>query len=168
MVVGAIGGVINVLDDRIPTSVPKKGYAGQIHLPVHTVANENIGVVGLTLGKENFALRLEELKRHAQDYRMPKRAGELDSYCLQGSYNRTDNFNIGASWIGEKSYIGMAYGIQHSNMVCRVIAILTVMNIALREIGIARKMIIRITMYIDTHMPIVSTTTIAMVFLLLI
>lgn len=111
---GAIGGVINVLDDRIPTSVPEKGYAGQIDLRTNSVANENTGAVGLTLGKENFALRLEGLKRHAQDYRMPKRAGELDSYRLQGSYNRTNNFNIGASLIGEKGYFGLAYGIQHN------------------------------------------------------
>src|SRR3546814_19878081 len=37
---GAIGGVVNVIDKKIPIRVPEKGYEGELELRANSVANE--------------------------------------------------------------------------------------------------------------------------------
>ncbi|WP_227718614.1 TonB-dependent receptor plug domain-containing protein [Morganella morganii] len=56
---GTIGGAINVIDSKIPMSVPEKGYEGELHYQYDSVSKGNTGSVGLTLGENNLALRLE-------------------------------------------------------------------------------------------------------------
>ncbi|WP_444816558.1 TonB-dependent receptor [Stutzerimonas frequens] len=106
---GAIGGVVNVIDKKIPTHVPEKGYEGELELRANSVANEGAGVFGITAGSGNFAVRAEGTKRQADPYEIP---GSPDKQ--EGSYNDTDSFNLGASFIGERGYIGAAYGEQNN------------------------------------------------------
>lgn len=105
---GAIGGVVNVIDRKIPTYVPEKGYAGELELRANSVANEGAGVFGITAGTGNFAFRAEGSKRQADDYEIPASPGKQE-----GAYNDTDTFNLGGSFIGERGYIGLAYGEQN-------------------------------------------------------
>lgn len=105
---GAIGGVVNVIDRKIPTYVPEKGYEGELELRANSVANEGAGVFGITAGTGNFAVRAEGTKRQANDYEIPGSPGKQE-----GSYNDTDSFNLGGSFIGERGYIGLAYGEQN-------------------------------------------------------
>lgn len=106
---GAIGGVVNVIDKKIPTHVPEKGYEGELELRTNSVANEGAGVFGITAGSGHFAVRAEGTKRQADPYEIP---GSPDKQ--EGSYNDTDSFNLGASFIGERGYIGAAYGEQNN------------------------------------------------------
>ncbi|OMG63329.1 TonB-dependent receptor [Stutzerimonas balearica] len=106
---GAIGGVVNVIDKKIPTHVPEKGYEGELELRTNSVANEGAGVFGITAGSGHFAVRAEGTKRQADPYEIP---GSPDKQ--EGSYNDTDSFNLGASFIGEHGYIGAAYGEQNN------------------------------------------------------
>ncbi|MBW8455506.1 MAG: TonB-dependent receptor [Pseudomonas sp.] len=106
---GAIGGVVNVIDKKIPTYVPEKGYEGELELRANSVANEGAGVFGITAGSGNFAVRAEGTKRQADEYEIP---GSPDKQA--GSYNDTDSFTLGASFIGERGYIGLAYGEQNN------------------------------------------------------
>jgi iron complex outermembrane receptor protein len=106
---GAIGGVVNVIDKKIPTYVPAKGYEGELELRTNSVANEGAGVFGTTAGSGNFAVRAEGTKRQADEYEIP---GSPDKQA--GSYNDTDSFTLGASFIGERGYIGVAYGEQNN------------------------------------------------------
>ena len=106
---GAIGGVVNVIDRKVPTYVPEKGYEGELELRANSVANEGAGVFGITAGSGNFAVRAEGAKRQADEYEIP------DSPSKQaGSYNDTDSFTLGASYIGERGYLGLAYGEQNN------------------------------------------------------
>lgn len=106
---GAIGGVVNVIDRKVPTYVPEKGYEGELELRTNSAANEGAGVFGITAGSGNFAVRAEGTKRQADEYEIPGSPAKQE-----GSYNDTDSFTLGASFIGERGYIGMAYGEQNN------------------------------------------------------
>ncbi len=103
---GAVGGVVNLLDNKIPTELPFDGIEGRVAIRANTVANERAGAAWLThtLGS-NVALHGEFSRRDADDYRVPG----LDERRIDGSWVRSDNASVGLSWIGEDGYIGMAY-----------------------------------------------------------
>jgi len=106
---GAIGGVVNVIDRKVPTYVPEKGYEGELELRANSVANEGAGVFGITAGSGNFAVRAEGAKRRAGEYEIPGSPGKQP-----GSYNDTDSFTLGASFIGARGYLGAAYTEQNN------------------------------------------------------
>ena len=106
---GAIGGVVNVIDRKVPTYVPEKGYEGELELRANSVANEGAGVFGITAGGGNFAVRAEGTKRQADEYEIPGSPSRQ-----AGSYNDTDTFTLGASYIGGRGYLGLAYGEQNN------------------------------------------------------
>lgn len=106
---GAIGGVVNVIDRKVPTYVPEKGYEGELELRANSVANEDAGVFGITAGSGNFAVRAEGAKRQADEYEIPGSPNRQE-----GSYNDTDSFTLGASFIGERGYLGAAYTEQNN------------------------------------------------------
>ena len=45
---GAVGGVVNVLDGKVPTAIPAKGYEGSLELRANSGASEKAGVFSLT------------------------------------------------------------------------------------------------------------------------
>ncbi len=106
---GAIGGVVNVIDRKIPTYVPEAGYEGELELRGNTAANEGAGAFGITAGAGHFALRAEGVKRDADAYEIPGSPSKQ-----AGSYNGTDSYNLGASFIGERGYLGIAFGEQNN------------------------------------------------------
>lgn len=106
---GAIGGVVNVVDKKVPTHVPEKGYEGELEMRANSVANEGAGVFGLTAGTGHFAVRVEGVKRQADEYEIPGAAGKQ-----VGSYNDTDSYSLGGSFVGARGYLGLAYGRQQN------------------------------------------------------
>lgn len=108
---GAIGGVVNVLDEKIPSQMPENGISGEVHLRGNTVANEKSGAAGLTIGLgERFALRLEGDKREADNYQINKYIDDgIPSKRVDGTWTKAENIGLGMSWIGEDGYIGLAY-----------------------------------------------------------
>ena len=108
---GAVGGVVNVLDGKVPTAVPQKGYEGSAELRANTGAREGAGAFSLTGGTGNLAVHVEGAARDAGDYRVGKGwrpEGEL-TRKVPGSFNRTDTGSVGLSWVGERGYLGAAY-----------------------------------------------------------
>lgn len=104
---GAIGGVVNVLDDKIPTTIPQKGYEGSAEVRAGTGAHEKTGAFQLTGGAGNLAVHVEGLARDAGDYRVG--SGWSGGGKVPGSFNRTDAGSLGLSWIGDQGYLGLAY-----------------------------------------------------------
>lgn len=103
---GAIGGVVNVLDDKIPTAIPEKGYQGFAALRGNSVADEKAGAISLTgRATDNLAVHFESSKRDADDYQ----AADWDEPQVDGTFGESNNTSFGASWIGERGYFGMAY-----------------------------------------------------------
>ena len=108
---GAVGGVVNVLDGKVPTAIPQKGYEGSAELRANTGAREGAGAFSLTGGAGNLAVHVEGVARDAGDYRVGKGwapEGEPTRKVL-GSFNRTDTGSVGLSWVGDRGYLGAAY-----------------------------------------------------------
>ena len=108
---GAVGGVVNVLDGKVPTAIPQKGYEGSAELRANTGAREGAGAFSLTGGAGHLAVHVEGVARDAGDYRVGKGwtpEGE-PRRKVPGSFNRTDTGSVGLSWVGDRGYLGAAY-----------------------------------------------------------
>ncbi|RYY79387.1 MAG: TonB-dependent receptor [Moraxellaceae bacterium] len=108
---GAIGGAVNVLDNKIPTRMPENGLEGEINLRGNTVADEKAAAAALTLGLgEQFALHVEGIKRDANDYKVRGYSNDgQNEKRVDGSYATGENASIGLSWIGERGFAGLAF-----------------------------------------------------------
>jgi iron complex outermembrane receptor protein len=67
----AIGGVVNVDNDRIPTAIPPRGFRGELKGAVSSVDKGLEGAVLLDAGAGNFAVHADAYGRRAGDYRIP-------------------------------------------------------------------------------------------------
>lgn len=103
---GAVGGVVNVVDQKIPAKMPYKPVEGQVSVRLNSVANENAKAVALTTGLgDQFALHVEGLVRDADEYKVPNWSEDK----LTGSYSEGKTGSIGLSWINDQGYAGLAY-----------------------------------------------------------
>lgn len=103
---GAIGGVVNVLDKRVPTAVPERGAEGSVELRADSVASGVAGAFEVTAGSGNLAFHAEGLKRDARDYRV---GSGWDHSRVDGSYNQTETGSLGVSLVGARGYLGLAF-----------------------------------------------------------
>ena len=108
---GAVGGVVNVLDGKVPTAIPQKGYEGSAELRANSGAGEGAGAFSLTGGAGNLAVHVEGVARDAGDYRVGKgwAPDGVATSKVPGSFNRTDTGSVGLSWVGDRGYLGAAY-----------------------------------------------------------
>lgn len=112
----AVGGVVNVVDRRIPASIPTEPVTGTVQLRGGTVADERGGSISLDGGFRPFAWHLDYSKRETGDYDIPGPAqhqheGEEpveDLGYLENSSLDTQNLTGGVSFVGAKGYFGIA------------------------------------------------------------
>lgn len=109
---GAVGGVVNVLDNKIPTEMPDSGVEGSVELRGATAPRETAGAFELTTGGKGLVLHAEGLKRGAGDYRVGR--GWAGGSRVDGSYNHTETGSVGLSWVGDRGHIGLAYTSQRN------------------------------------------------------
>jgi iron complex outermembrane receptor protein len=67
----AIGGVVNVLDERIPTSRATGSLSGSVGLRGGSVSDERSGTVNLDGGGGSWAWHVDGMAREADDYHVP-------------------------------------------------------------------------------------------------
>lgn len=103
---GAIGGVVNMLDKRVPTAVPERGAEGSVELRADSVASGVAGAFEVTAGSGNLAFHAEGLKRDARGYRV---GSGWDHSRVDGSYNQTETGSLGVSLVGARGYLGLAF-----------------------------------------------------------
>ena len=120
---GAIGGVINVVDNRVPTS---NEFEADWQLSHNTVADENEGSFNLTTGVDQFAFHIDAFKRDGDDYEIPAHA-EMDIHegeteeeheeheaeftgKLENSASESKGINVGASYLMDNGYVGISFG----------------------------------------------------------
>jgi iron complex outermembrane recepter protein len=97
----AIGGVINVIRDEVPTTLPERA-TGLLSAQGQTV-NAGLAAGGSThIGLGSLALRAEGSYRDAGDLRTPQ--GTLENTGL-----RTYSLSAGASRVGARGHVGAAY-----------------------------------------------------------
>lgn len=102
---GAIGGVVNVLDNKIPTHLPD-GIDGRLLLRGNSVADEQVAAGAITgqVGS-NLVLHVEGSYRDADNYRAP----DLDESRVDATFSRSRNGSVGASWVTDNGYVGLSY-----------------------------------------------------------
>jgi iron complex outermembrane receptor protein len=106
---GAIGGLVNVVNERIPTALEPK-LTGQAEARYSTVdSGKNAsGTIDGAIGK--FALHADGNWRDADDYRIPgtRVAGDPDSGSgrLANSFTRERNVGLGSSYVDDWGYVG--------------------------------------------------------------
>jgi iron complex outermembrane receptor protein len=103
---GAIGGAVNLLDEKVPTRVPESGLTGVLEGRLGTADDERSLVGGVTLGVGSFELRAESVDRSSNDYDVPHDFGQG---VVHGSFNDTSTYTVGGSWVGANGYFGLAY-----------------------------------------------------------
>jgi len=129
---GAIGGVVNVIDNRIPTSLAPSSFGGAAEYR-HSSGNDNNTLVTKLEGSEGsfswhvdgvhrdsnlteipgFALdvksieALEHHDEHEEEHHDEEEFNNTKGF-VGNSESHAKNFTLGASWIGENSYFGMA------------------------------------------------------------
>ena len=108
----ALNGAINLIDSKVPKSVPDDNITGSGELRYGTGDHEKTGVGRITAGAGNFAFHVEGSSHDASDYRVPSSYG---ANHLKDSYSNNKSTSVGASWITEKGYIGAAYTLQRNN-----------------------------------------------------
>lgn len=110
----AIGGVVNVIDGRIPDSLPAGGADGTARLDYGSGADELGGFAGIDAAAGgNLVVHGEAGFRNADDYRINGYASdeareEGVKGRVENSALRNRNAAVGASWLGEQGYAGLS------------------------------------------------------------
>lgn len=122
---GAVGGVVNVIDGRIPESVPAEALQGRFELRGNTVADERTGVLRLDGGSGNWAWNVSGTWRDAEDYEIPGFAeaeheeeghehaeeghDEEEAFgVLPNSFVESQSGSAGLSWVGSRGFFGVS------------------------------------------------------------
>ena len=108
---GTVGGLVNVTDSKIPTQMPENNYAGNVGLRYNTGSDEKLASAGVTVGLgDQVALRVEGLKRDANDYIAPDYVHEGEKERrVDNTFAQGQTVNLGLSWIYDRGFTGISY-----------------------------------------------------------
>jgi iron complex outermembrane receptor protein len=67
----AVGGVVNIVDGRLPTKLPEKPFAGEIFLAGSKAEDAGTAAFKLVGTRGNGVLRVDGFRREGQDYKIP-------------------------------------------------------------------------------------------------
>ncbi len=111
---GAIGGVVNVLDNRIPSELPQ-GITGGAELRNASANNETVGVANLNAAAGDVAFHIDGVKRNSDDMDIPGFAfkhPEDPTTSAKGHIPNTDaestSGTLGASYISGEDFLGIS------------------------------------------------------------
>jgi iron complex outermembrane recepter protein len=116
----AIGGVVNVIDNRIPRT-PMEGLQGRGDISVGSGDRSRNGVLVLEAGNKDFAFHADVHSRTAGDVSVPRslpclKAGSLASdRRLCNSAAKTEGGAVGATAFFERAYLGLSLSEYSSN-----------------------------------------------------
>lgn len=112
----AIGGVVNVLDNRIPTALPD-GLDGAISTQASSVDNGRSVAGRLAFALGPVVVSLDGVSKESDDYDIPAPAISQRLADAEGiprgpggtqpnSFSELDSRGVGLSWIGSRGFIG--------------------------------------------------------------
>lgn len=112
---GAIGGVVNVVDNRIPTS-NLDDLTGAAEYSHDTFSNSNTVAAKLETGNDGFNFHFDGSKRSGDDYETPTfnitdEDGDVETHnSVENTFIDSDTFNVGTSYVGDHLTVGFSYG----------------------------------------------------------
>ena len=98
----AIGGVVNAVNNRIPTAIPTNGILVETRGGLSTVDNGRNGAAIVEAGSGNFVVHADTFARSASDYSIP--GGKQANTSLDSS-----GYSLGGSYVFKDGFIGAAY-----------------------------------------------------------
>ncbi len=98
----AIGGVVSVENERIPTFIPRGGFSGRILGGYSTVDDGADGAISATAASGGVAIHADAFKREADDYASPRGT-------VLNSFVESQGASLGASLIGTDGFFGVSY-----------------------------------------------------------
>jgi iron complex outermembrane receptor protein len=108
---GAIGGVVNVVDNRLPKT-RQEGTSGRVSALHDTVSDERTISTDLNGGKDKFAWHFDAYSRKTNDYDVPEFTlddGDIVD-TLESSDIDSQGFTVGTGWIGDDVTLSLAFG----------------------------------------------------------
>jgi iron complex outermembrane recepter protein len=117
----AIGGVVNILDGRIPEELPEGGIDGSLSAQTSTVDDGTAFNGRATVALGQFALNFDAVTKDANSYDIPgspisaRRAAADGSErpdtggVLPNSFSQLDAWGVGGSYIADKGFFGVSY-----------------------------------------------------------
>ncbi|HEU0152649.1 MAG TPA: TonB-dependent receptor [Arenimonas sp.] len=128
---GAIGGAVNVVDGRVPTDRVGRDLSGRAELRQGSAADDTTAMFRLDADAGPWTFHADGFRREANDVRIPGFAyspalvaeeidegaspDELAQGRLPNSALTTQGGAIGASWFGERSWLGASASTYRSN-----------------------------------------------------
>jgi iron complex outermembrane receptor protein len=117
----AVGGVVNVLDDRIAREPLTQPFTGYVEGLGGSVANERTGSAAAQARFGSVAVSASGLWRETDDYSIPGFAEaapepgeELEEGVLENSAVSNQRGSAGVTYVTERGYLGVAYSGQRS------------------------------------------------------
>jgi iron complex outermembrane recepter protein len=127
---GAVGGVVNTVDGRIPTQRDREPVEGGLELRGDTVSDERSMAGRLDGTADSIGWHVSAYSRETDDITIPGRdwsryiidqelaeGGDIDATdgSVPNSDSESDGYTAGFSWFGDDSLIGFAYGRAETN-----------------------------------------------------
>ena len=121
---GAIGGVVNVVDNRIPTDNIEQ-LTGAVEYSHDTVSNANTYAAKLETGHNNFNFHFDGTKRTGDDYQTPRfnlpeeehedheghdEEEHETATSVKNTFIDSQTVNFGTSYVGDHLTLGVSYG----------------------------------------------------------
>lgn len=105
---GAIGGVVNVVDGRVPSDNDTRG---EWLLETDSVNNQKLGSFNITTGAGDLGVYADGYWRESDDYDTPV-APDVDepdaARSVENSAEESNGFTVGASYLLDDGYVGIA------------------------------------------------------------
>lgn len=106
---GAIGGVVNVVDSRVPTDTVTRG---EWLLEGNSADERKLGSFNFTTGTDNVGLYLDGYWRETDDYEVPVAPDVHEPLSSERTVANTaeesNGFTIGTSYLFDRGYVGIA------------------------------------------------------------
>jgi iron complex outermembrane receptor protein len=127
---GAIGGVVNVIDNRIPGQMPDKLFGGALEQRFDSTSDETTTAMKLEGGQGNIAYHLDGFYRHRNNLDIGGSAIDTAKVSItdpslevidnpSGYLNNTGaeaiSGSAGLSWVGERGFAGAAINSLNNN-----------------------------------------------------
>jgi iron complex outermembrane receptor protein len=115
----AIGGVVNILDERVPTSPATGGFDGRVSGQVASVDDARQLSAQLKVGQGPLVFSVDALRRESDDYAVPappesRRLAQLEGEEPEPS-DRVENsaveltaYGAGVSWVSALGFVGVS------------------------------------------------------------
>ena len=107
---GAIGGVVNIVDNRIPRQL--RSPQTVLDARLNNVADEKTYALAHDGAIDQFAWHLDGFDRSSNNYEVPEFINDEGEKLKVLENSALDNqaFNLGASWVGSQGLFGVAVG----------------------------------------------------------